>query len=244
MGQHGFARGTTWAFDSIVMDNEAGVSVRFSTFTLQPSPQSHLHLVPGQLSSRTTPSEQSSNPTSNWLTLSPSPLTNSLPIFTSPTQDKSLSPIKPSCTLISPAMRLRSLSLRSRGSHTLTKPRIWPRLLRNERRLMSNRILIACTRMGRGRIRSSILVEVCTSKRRASMMLSSGTLRQRQVVQWQIWKRVAGELAWKAVAVSCADSRSLSFRNKFICVEPGIATYWNDLQPGERWIGQQVLETL
>ncbi|KIJ68442.1 hypothetical protein HYDPIDRAFT_106637 [Hydnomerulius pinastri MD-312] len=35
LGQHGFARSETWTFDSIVMDNEAGVSVRL---TLDPTP--------------------------------------------------------------------------------------------------------------------------------------------------------------------------------------------------------------
>ncbi|THH17005.1 hypothetical protein EW146_g3727 [Bondarzewia mesenterica] len=34
LSQHGFARNTVWAFDHVVMDNEAGVSVRF---TLQPN---------------------------------------------------------------------------------------------------------------------------------------------------------------------------------------------------------------
>ncbi|ETW83812.1 hypothetical protein HETIRDRAFT_313448 [Heterobasidion irregulare TC 32-1] len=33
LSQHGFARNSVWAFDSVVMDNDAGVSVRF---TLQP----------------------------------------------------------------------------------------------------------------------------------------------------------------------------------------------------------------
>jgi glucose-6-phosphate 1-epimerase len=31
LSQHGFARNVTWKFDSIVMDNEAGVSIRLST---------------------------------------------------------------------------------------------------------------------------------------------------------------------------------------------------------------------
>lgn len=40
LSQHGFARNSVWAFDSVVMDNDAGVSVRFSAscrpaFTLQ-----------------------------------------------------------------------------------------------------------------------------------------------------------------------------------------------------------------
>lgn len=30
LGQHGFARSETWTFDGIVMDNEAGVSIRLS----------------------------------------------------------------------------------------------------------------------------------------------------------------------------------------------------------------------
>jgi glucose-6-phosphate 1-epimerase len=30
LGQHGFARSEVWAFDKVVMDNEAGVSVRLS----------------------------------------------------------------------------------------------------------------------------------------------------------------------------------------------------------------------
>jgi len=32
--------------------------------------------------------------------------------------------------------------------------------------------------------------------------------------------------------------------DKFICVEPGMATYWNEIPPGDRWFGQQTLETL
>lgn len=32
LSQHGFARSETWTFDSVVMDNEAGVSVRFSAY--------------------------------------------------------------------------------------------------------------------------------------------------------------------------------------------------------------------
>ena len=31
LAQHGFARNVTWKFDSIIMDNEAGVSIRLST---------------------------------------------------------------------------------------------------------------------------------------------------------------------------------------------------------------------
>lgn len=30
LGQHGFARSEVWSLDSVVMDNEAGVSVRLS----------------------------------------------------------------------------------------------------------------------------------------------------------------------------------------------------------------------
>jgi glucose-6-phosphate 1-epimerase len=30
LAQHGFARNSIWAFDSVLVDNEAGVSVRFS----------------------------------------------------------------------------------------------------------------------------------------------------------------------------------------------------------------------
>ena len=30
LGQHGFARSVVWTFDSVVMDNDAGVSVRLS----------------------------------------------------------------------------------------------------------------------------------------------------------------------------------------------------------------------
>lgn len=33
MGQHGFARSTVWKFDSVVMDNETGVSVRLGEIT-------------------------------------------------------------------------------------------------------------------------------------------------------------------------------------------------------------------
>jgi len=29
--------------------------------------------------------------------------------------------------------------------------------------------------------------------------------------------------------------------DRFVCVEPGIASYWGELAPGEKWIGQQVL---
>jgi len=36
MGQHGFARSTVWKFDSVVMDNETGVSVRL---VLEPTPE-------------------------------------------------------------------------------------------------------------------------------------------------------------------------------------------------------------
>ncbi|KAG8905431.1 hypothetical protein FRB99_008977 [Tulasnella sp. 403] len=32
--------------------------------------------------------------------------------------------------------------------------------------------------------------------------------------------------------------------NKYICVEPGMASYWNEIPPGGKWIGQQVLSTL
>jgi len=32
--------------------------------------------------------------------------------------------------------------------------------------------------------------------------------------------------------------------NKYICVEPGIVTYWNEIPPSGKWLGQQTLETL
>jgi hypothetical protein len=34
LGQHGFARNEIWKFDSTVMDNDAGVSVRFGGLSL------------------------------------------------------------------------------------------------------------------------------------------------------------------------------------------------------------------
>lgn len=36
LGQHGFARSETWTFNSIVMDNEAGVSVKLSMCDFHP----------------------------------------------------------------------------------------------------------------------------------------------------------------------------------------------------------------
>jgi len=32
--------------------------------------------------------------------------------------------------------------------------------------------------------------------------------------------------------------------DRFVCVEPGIASYWNTVAPGEKWIGQQVLTAI
>ncbi|KDQ06917.1 hypothetical protein BOTBODRAFT_192744 [Botryobasidium botryosum FD-172 SS1] len=32
--------------------------------------------------------------------------------------------------------------------------------------------------------------------------------------------------------------------DRFVCVEPGIASYWNTIAPGEKWIGQQVLTAI
>ena len=34
LSQHGFARNATWKFDSVVLDNEAGVSVRLSMLVI------------------------------------------------------------------------------------------------------------------------------------------------------------------------------------------------------------------
>lgn len=44
-------------------------------------------------------------------------------------------------------------------------------------------------------------------------------------------------------SVHATELLSIS-REKYVCVEPGMATYWYDLAPNERWIGQQTLETL
>jgi len=35
LAQHGFARSEIWSFDSVVMDNDAGVSVRLSELLLE-----------------------------------------------------------------------------------------------------------------------------------------------------------------------------------------------------------------
>lgn len=35
LSQHGFARSEVWSFDDVVMDNEAGVSVRLSKMTIR-----------------------------------------------------------------------------------------------------------------------------------------------------------------------------------------------------------------
>lgn len=79
--QHGFARNEFWTFDSVVMDNDAGVSVRLSEHRslsingLQANNQRLQHY------SRIPTSPSSTPKTSSWPTLSLWPSTSSARIF-------------------------------------------------------------------------------------------------------------------------------------------------------------------
>lgn len=61
-----------------------------------------------------------------------------------------------------------------------------------------------------------------------------------------IWKKVDGECDSYAKLPKRDKALCLCFRirDKYICVEPGMATYWNEIPGKGKWDGQQVLKTL
>jgi len=205
MSQHGFARSSVWTFDSVVMDNEAGVSVRL---TLEPNdairsafPQEfHLALV---------------------ITLAAHELSTDLHV-----ENKSSQPLTYQALFHTyfacDASQVKVSSLK--GLTYLDKTRNYAEVVEERDELDVKNYTDAVYKSAPGNY---------------TIKYPGGGVHIRtkgfnDVVVWNPHAEAGRALA---------DMEDGGW-DKYICVEPGMATYWHELAPGSRWIGQQVLEAL
>jgi len=205
MGQHGFARSQKWQFDSVVMDNDAGVSVRL---TLDP-----------------TESIQSVFPQSFRLayvvTLSIHQLSTDLHVENTSAEVLSHQALfhtyfacDSSLVTVSPLKGLTYLDKTKGGAESAEE-------------------------------REQVDVKTYTD----SVYKNGGGTYTIKYPGGGIHIKTKGfndVVVWNPQAEagkSMVDMEDGGW-DRYICVEPGMATYWNEIQAGGKWTGQQVLETL
>jgi len=203
--QHGFARSSNWAFDSVVMDNEAGVSVKLA---LHPTASTvALHDFPWQLQ--------------YVITLAGHQLTTDLNVINTST-DKSFS----FQSLLHTYLAAESSSVRITPLTSLT--------------------YVDKVKGGAEDVESRSEVDVLEFTDR--VYKSAGGQYD---VKWN-----GGHINVKAIGFNdvvvwnpreegkkMGDMEDGGW-DRFVCVEPGAASYWIDIAPGSTWRGQQVLTAL
>ncbi|KAA1467176.1 glucose-6-phosphate 1-epimerase [Dentipellis sp. KUC8613] len=207
LAQHGFARSEVWAFDSVVMDNDAGVSVRF---TLGPTPKiTALYDRPFQLA--------------YVVTLAAHELSTNLHV-TNPAPSGLLTFQALLHTYLrAPSSEVRISALQGKKYVDKTAGGAVKEETREFVDVKATTDAVYEDAPGQ--------VEVRWGAEGHGVLV-----KMREFTTLTVWNP-------QAEGAKIGDMEDGGWE-RYVCVEPGIARGFKDLEPGKTWIGQQVLSLL